>query len=228
MLTMLGFAITSANLGAQIGLPLLFKSLHGMTTFDIGVALVPAAFTTAVVGVLAGRVVDKIGAAVPIRTGAALMIVGAFAVSVWVGTSSTTVVCLAMVLGAGFALVNSPLVTIISRLVDPDDLASALSLNTMMFFVGGSFGTTLFTSIVVNTTPDAGALNPFHSYPGANFSNAFIALVIAIGLTLSAVLPHGPFDVAETRPDDAARFTCDCQVPWTPELESARDAGRGR
>ena len=230
MLTMLGFAITSANLGAQIGLPFLFKSLHGMTTFDIGVALVPAAFATAVVGVLAGRVVDKIGAAVPIRTGAALMIVGAFAVSVWVGTSSRTVVGFAMVLGAGFALVNSPLVTIISRLVDPDDLASALSLNTMMFFVGGSFGTTLFTSIVVNTTPGAGALNPFHSYPGANFSNAFIALVIptAIGLVLSAALPRGPFDVPGTRPDDAARFTCDCQVPWTPELESARDAGRGR
>ena len=223
-LVMLGFAVAAANLGAQIGLPFLFESLHGMSTLDIGVALVPAALVSAVVGVLAGGVADRIGAAVPIRAGAALMIAGAFAVSARAGTSPTTVAWLAVVPGAGFALVNSPLVTIISRLVKPDDLASALSLNTMMFFVGGSFGTTLFTSIIVNTGPDARALNPFHSYPGANFSNAFIALAVpaAIGLALSAVLPRGSLEGHGSGSDEAERFACDCQVPWTPELESDR------
>lgn len=146
------------------------------------------------------------------------------AVSVWVGTSSTTVACLAMAMGAGFALVNSPLVTTISGLVNPDDLASALSLNTMMFFVGGSFGATLFTSIVVNTTPDADALNPFHSYLGAAFSNGFIALVIptAISLALSTVLPRRRLDERGSRADEADLFACDCQVPWSPDLESAQ------
>ena len=230
LLTLLGFAITSANLGAHIGFPFLFKSLHDMKTLDIGITLIPVALTSAVVGVVAGRVVDKIGAVKPIGIGATLMIIGTSTISVWVGTSSWTVACLAMVLGAGFALINSPLVAVISLLVEPKDLSSALSLNPMMFFMGGSFGATLFTSIVINTGPDTGALNPFHSNSGAGFSNAFIALVvpIAIGLLLSAALPRKPLVEPTPAPTDAGRFVCDCQVPWTPELELAGDATRNR
>ncbi len=230
LLTLLGFAVTSANLGAHIGFPFLFKSLHDMTTLDIGITLIPVALTTAVMGVVAGRVVDKFGAVTPIRAGASLMIIGTFTISVWVGTSSWTVACLAMILGAGFALINSPLVAVVSLLVEPKDLPSALSLNTMMFFMGGSFGATLFTSIVINAGPGTGALNPLHSNPGAGFSNAFIALAVpvAVALALSAVLPRRPLVEPTPAPTDAERFVCDCQVPWTPELEFARDTARDR
>ena len=91
----------------------------------------------------------------------------------------------------------------------------------MMFFIGGSFGATLFSSIVINTGPDADALNPLHSGDGAQFSNAFVALLvpIAIGLALSAVLPRKqPADDTPSvgRPE---AWTHDCQVPWCPELE---------
>ncbi|MEA2000592.1 MAG: hypothetical protein U9N84_01695 [Actinomycetota bacterium] len=113
---------------------------------------------------------------------------------------------------------NTPLATVASLLVNPDDLASALSLNTMMFFIGGSFGTALFTSIVINTAPGTDALNPFHVNPGAGFSNPFVVLVvpIAIGLALSAVLPRKQTEEARTEPDG---WRHDCQVPWSPELE---------
>ncbi len=221
-LTVLGFVITFANLAAQIGYPFLFNALHGMSTLDIGVALIPAALTTAVVGIVAGRIVDKIGAAVPVRVGAVLMIAATVGLSSWVGTSRWTVAVIAMAFAAGFALVNTPLAAVVSLLVDPRDLASALSLNTMMFFIGGSFGATLFSSIVINTGPDADALNPLHHGDGAQFSNAFVALLvpIAIGLALTAVLPRRqPADDTPSvgRPE---AWTHDCQVPWCPELET--------
>jgi DHA2 family metal-tetracycline-proton antiporter-like MFS transporter len=219
VLTLLGFVITFANLAAQIGYPFLFNTLHNMSTLDIGIALIPAALTTAVVGVLAGRIVDKTGAAVPVRVGAVLMIAATIGLSSWVGTSPWTVAIIAMAFAAGFALVNTPLAAVVSLLVDPKDLASALSLNTMMFFIGGSFGATLFSSIVIKTGPDADALNPLHSGEGAQFSNAFAALLvpIAIGLALSAVLPSRR--PAKEAADIENNWIPNCQVPWCPELE---------
>lgn len=221
LLTMLGFAITFANLGAQIGFPFLFNSLHDMSTLDIGLALVPAALTTALVGVAAGRIVDKIGATFPVRAGAVIMFAATIGLSTWVGTSAWTVALIAMIFAAGFALVNTPLAAVVSLLVNAKDLAAALSLNTMMFFIGGSFGATLFTTIAINTDPNGDAVNPFHNGDGAPFSNAFAALLIpiAIGLALTAVLPRKEraVDTPVVGPD--AR-THDCQVPWCPELES--------
>ena len=221
LLTLLGFVITFANLAGQIGLPFLFSSVHAMSSLDIGVALIPAALATAVVGVVAGRVVDEIGAGLPVRLGAALMMVGAVAMSTWAGSSSWAIALLAMTFGAGFALVNTPLAAVVSLLVDPKDLASALSLNTMMFFIGGSFGSSLFTSIVIETGPDGDALNPLHDGAAAGFSNAFAALVIpiGIGLALSSVLPGRRVDEPERVPAVADNWTHDCQVPWCPELE---------
>jgi DHA2 family metal-tetracycline-proton antiporter-like MFS transporter len=221
LLTLLGFVITFANLAAQIGYPFLFNELHDMSTLDIGLALVPAALTTAVVGVLAGRVVDKIGAGLPVKAGAILMIAATVGLSSWVGTSPWTVALIAVAFAAGFALVNTPLAAVVSLLVNPKDLATALSLNTMMFFIGGSFGATMFSSIVINTGPDAEALNPLHNGNGAQFSNAFAALVIpiAIGLALSAALPRKPRVDEST--DIESAWTPNCQVPWCPELEPA-------
>ena len=221
LLTMLGFAITFANLAAQIGLPFLFNAVHAMSTLDIGIALIPAAVATAVVGIAAGRIVDNIGAALPIRVGAVLMIIGAIGLSSWAGTSSWTVAIIAVIFAAGFALVNTPLAAVVSLLVDAKDLASALSLNTMMFFIGGSFGATLFSSIVISTGPDADALNPLHSGEGAPFSNAFLALLlpIAVGLALSAVLPRRNPSAPAVEADADDSWTHDCQVPWCPEVE---------
>lgn len=219
LLTLLGFFITFVNLAAQIGYPFLFSALHNMTTLGIGIALVPAAFTTAVVGVLAGRLVDKVGAAMPVRIGTMLMIVAIGGLSSWVGASRWTVAIIAMALAAGFALVNTPLAASVSLLVDPKDLSSALSLNTMMFFIGGSFGATLFSSVVVNTGSAADAFNPVHNGSGAPFSNAFTALLVptAIGLALSASLPRR--QPTGDKADSRGTWTHDCQVPWCPEFE---------
>ena len=86
---------------------------------------------------------------------------------------------------------------------------------------GGSFGATLFSSIVIKTGPDADAdaFNPLHSGDGAEFSNAFTALLvpIAIGLALSAVLPRK--QPTDDTPAVESTWTHDCQVPWAPELE---------
>ena len=221
LLTLLGFMVTLANLAAQIGYPLLFSAVHDMSTLEIGVALVPVALTTAVAGVLAGRIVDTIGTATPVRVGAALMFVGGIAISTFVGTSMWSVALLATVFAAGFALVNTPLAAAVSLMVEPKDLASALSLNSMMFFVGGSFGTTLFSAIVNRTDQAAASLNPLHGVPGVGFSNAFLALAVPISMAfaLSTLLGRAVAQPSEAEADGCENYVHDCQIPWSPELE---------
>ncbi|MEM7092613.1 MAG: MFS transporter [Actinomycetota bacterium] len=223
ILTLLGFGITFANLAAQIGYPFAFSDLHDMSTLSIGLALIPSALTTAVVGVIAGRIADKTGAGLPIRVGASLMIVSTIAISWTVGSSAWTVALIAMGFAAGFALVNTPLAAVASLLVDPKDLAAALSLNTMMFFIGGSFGATLFSSVVLNSDSEADAWNPLHDTAGAGFSNAFAVLAIpaAIGLLLSAFLPRRTAAGAGTDPTEAT-WSHNCEVPWCPEVADDR------
>ncbi len=222
-LTLLGFVITFANLAAEIGYPFAFSDLHDMSTLSIGVALIPSALTTAIVGVIAGRIADKTGTALPIRIGSSVMIVSTLAISWTVGSSAWSVAAVAIGFAAGFALVNRPLAAVVSLLVAPKDLASALSLNTMMFFIGGSFGATLFSSIVLNTGADTESWNPLHDTAGPGFSNAFAVLAIpaAIGLLLSAFLPRRPATDEATQPAESVdpAWTHNCEMPWCPEIE---------
>ena len=222
LLTLLGFAVTFANLAAHIGLPLMFSDLHGASTLDIGIALVPAALATAVFGVIAGRIVDRAGASTPIRAGAILMVAATLTMSIWAGTSLWTVAILMVLFGTGFALVNTPLATVVSLLVSPKDLASALSLNTMMFFIGGSFGATLFTSIVFNAQQGDESVNPLHSGVAVGYSNAFMALAVPVlaALALSNVLPKRRPSQERDADHGVDAWTHDCQVPWTPDLGS--------
>ena len=212
ILAVLGLLGTFANLAAQIGLPLLFNASHGLTTFEIGLWLVPAAIVTAVAGVAAGRLVDKVGAKVPMRSGATLMIIGAALFSVWAGRSVSAMAVVAMVLAAGYALVNTPLAATVSLLVEPQHLTSAPSLNTMMFFLGGSFGATAFSAIVTLSS-GARAINPLHSGDAVGFSNGFAMLILPVvmGFILGVVLPRNapPTAVAPT-------WTPDGQVPYAP------------
>ena len=66
-------------------------------------------------------------------------------------------------LGAGFAFVNTPLSAVVTLVVPPRLIASAVSINTMFFFLGGSIGTALLTAMLVARGGGEGGLNPLHA-----------------------------------------------------------------
>ena len=145
--------------------------------------------------------------------------------SVWVIATFTGI------LGAGFALVNTPLAATVSRIVRPQMLASAMSINSMLFFLGGSLGTAMLISVV---TSRGGAgeslLNPLHSGAGSGFSDAFLLLGIPVILVmaLSLSLPgHTKPAVAEgtvsvqPEPQATTNWVADCSMPWMPGCTEA-------
>ena len=115
-------------------------------------------------------------------------------------------------------------------------LASALSINSMLFFLGGSLGTALLITIVtLREGAGVRAFNPLHFGGGAGFSDAFLFLtlpVIAV-MALSLALPRLQTSVASIQPGVPVSpgrlaipgWVANCSVPWMPECQevSARE-----
>ena len=221
----------AAQLAPLVGLPILLATFHKLSPLEVGLTMVPGAIATSVFGVLAGRLTDRNGARLPAWIGFPLMLFAVLGLSTYAGSSVWAMATFAGILGAGFGLVNTPLAATISRIVRSPMLASALGINSMLFFLGGSFGTAMLMAVV---TSRGGAgeslLNPLHSGAGAGFSDAFLLLTVPVivAMTLSLALPSasklavmGQRQEAKPMPLGTRNWVPNCAVPWMPECEEA-------
>jgi hypothetical protein len=125
--------------------------------------------------------------------------------------------------GVGMVFVSTPLSTVVSLVVRPERLPSAQSMNTMLFFLGGSFGTTLVTAVVAARAEATVGLNPFHGTVGVGYSDAFLllALPLLVALALSATIPGGAASNKATDPAAVAR-TNSSRLGWRAPGHDAR------
>ena len=227
-LVSMSFFVMAANLAVLIGLPILLTSTHNLSALEVGLTMVPGAISTAVFGVLSGRLVDRVGARLPVWVGSPLMLLAVLGLSTNTGSSVWVIATFTGILGAGFGLVNTPLAATISRIVRPQMLASAMSINSMLFFLGGSLGTAMLISVV---TSRGGAgeslLNPLHSGAGSGFSDAFLLLAIPVivVMMLSPSLPkpavaEGTVSI-QPEPQATTNWVADCSMPWMPGCKEA-------
>ena len=227
----MSFSIMAANLAPLIGLPVLLAFSHGLSSLEIGLVMVPGAVLSAAGGLLSGRLTDRSGAKIPVRTGSLVMLLALLGLSAYSGSSPWAIAAFAGLMGAGFGFVNTPLAATISRLVSGEMLATALSMNSMLFFLGGSIGTAVLFAFSTSSGLVDGSLNPLHSGLAAGFSDGFLLLMIPvlIALGLSLALPAvSSREISEeekiTTPDETIaeavpvqRWVPNCSVPWHPE-----------
>ena len=189
-LATLSLTAMAVNLPVLVAVPLLLTAFNRVTPVQVGLALLPEALAFTILGPVAGRVVDRVGPRLPIRAGLVLMFVALVALSAFgAGASVWVVSLLTAVLSAGFAFVNSPLTTTISLLVPPARLSSGLSMNSMLFFLGGAFGTALISAVLTARAAALSAINPLYTGQAIAFSDAFLVLLaimfVAFGLSLA-------------------------------------------
>ena len=226
-LVWMSFSVMAANVAILISLPILLASSHRLSPLEVGLAMLPGAISTSVFGVLAGRLTDRHGARLPTWLGAPLMLVAVLGLSTCAGSSVWLIAAFAGVLGAGFGLVNTPLAATVSRIVRSQVLASALSINSMLFFLGGSLGTAMVMAVVASRGEGAWSLfNPLHTGSGAGFSDAFLLLSIPVimVMALSLALPRASAPSTAQAPGAlrpgsraADNWLANCSVPWVPE-----------
>ena len=230
-LVWMSFSVMAANLAVLIGLPILLTFTHDLSALEVGLTMVPGAIATSVFGVLSGRLTDRVGARLLVWVGSPLMLLAILGLSTNTGSSVGVIATFTGILGAGFGLVNTPLTVAISRSVRTEMLASALGINSMLFFLGGSLGTAMLVA-VVTSRGDAGEslLNPLHSGAGARFSDAILLLAIPVFvvMALSLRLPgatkpavsEGTVSV-QPEPQATTNWVADCSVPWMPGCKEA-------
>ena len=227
-LVWMSFLVMAAYVAILIGLPILLSSTHNLSALEVGLTMVPGAISTSVFGVLAGRLTDRYGARLPTWVGVPLMLLAVLGLSTYAGSSVWLIAAFAGILGAGFGLVNTPLAATVSRIVRSQVLASALSINSMLFFLGGSLGAATLMAIVTSRGVEGG-FNPLHSGGGASFSDAFLLLVIPVSLVmaLSLALPKAPAPNTPMQPGlrSEPNWVPNCLVPWTPDRQEITAGG---
>jgi DHA2 family metal-tetracycline-proton antiporter-like MFS transporter len=185
----LAFLSAAVYLAALLGFPLMLASQNGLDTLQIGFVMLPGAIAMGLGGVLAGRLVDQVGPRLPTRLGVGLMLGTMLSLSLLSGGSAVSMAILGALLGSGFSLLNTSVTAIIAVMVRPATLASALSINTMAFFVGGSLGAALFSAVVTVRADAVAAWNPLYNGSAINYSDAFGTLAVVVLLALVLVVP---------------------------------------
>ena len=142
--------VMAAYIAPIIGLPVLLTVFHDLSALEVGLVMLPGAILTSLFGVLAGRLTDRKGARLPIWVGSPLMLLAVLGLSASAGSWVWVITTFTAVLGAGFGLMNTPLPAAISRIVRGPMLASALSVNSMLFFVGGGLGTAIVMAVATS------------------------------------------------------------------------------
>jgi DHA2 family metal-tetracycline-proton antiporter-like MFS transporter len=199
-LVMLSLTAMGVNLPTLVSVPLLLSAFNQLSPVQVGLALLPEALVFTLLGPVAGRVVDRFGPRLPIRAGLSIMFVAIAALSAFgAGAHVWVVSVLAAVLGAGFAFVNAPLTTTISLLLPPARLSSGMSMNSMLYFLGGAFGTALLSAVLTARDNAESAINPVYTGQAIAFSDAYLVLLtlllVAFGLTRA--LPERTHRTAE-------------------------------
>ena len=231
----MSFSVTTASLAPLVGLPILLTTIHGLSPLEVGLAMLPGAIAVAFFGVAAGRLTDRKGPRLPAWMVFPLILLAVLGLSTYSGSSVWILATFAGILGAGSGLMNTPLATTITRIVRRQMLASALSINSMSFFLGGGFGTAVLMAVV--TSRGEGGLssfNPLHSGAAPAYSDGFLllAIPIAMAMVLSLALPSGAEQAVEDRsavrrPERpvSRNWIPNCSVPWMPECEEMATHG---
>jgi len=191
-LVVVSFCAMTANVATFVSLPLLLNRDYNLSEVQIGFVLLPNALAVATLGPVAGRLVDRIGGRLPLRVGLVVILVAQLTFSsVGVGNAVWLVSLLSAIQGVGFALMNSPIATMVSLAVGRDHQSSGLSMNSMAFFLGGGFGTAMLTAILTLRASAGNALNPLYAHDAIPYSDAFLifSVPLLLALTLSLRLP---------------------------------------
>jgi len=189
--SIVGFIVGLAMFGAITYLPAFFQVVRGVSPTLSGVQLLPLMAGLLLVSIVSGQLISRTGRYRfwPI-TGAAVMTLGMYLISLMgAGTSTALGALYMLVLGMGIGGVMQVLVIIVQNAVPHSELGVATSGATFFRSIGGSFGTAIFGAIFSNVLVGNLARN-LHGIPLPHgFSSADVTP--ALLARLPAAVQHG-------------------------------------
>lgn len=148
-LVTLGAVGMCAFLGSLVIVPIAVERAQGLAGLQLGFVLLPMALTSAVLSPNNGRVTARLGHTATARLSLALLAVGPLALALLGAAASPIALAAALVpMGAGFALLNAPLIDQLMTVFEGPLAPVAVGSYNLLFFLGGSLGAALSTAIL--------------------------------------------------------------------------------
>ncbi len=176
--SLIAFTMSMVMIALIILVPLDFELVSGLAANQAGIRLIPMTGGTVLGSFVAGQLVTRTGRYRIFPIAGAIAMTGLCAALAFyrLGNSALTDTLLTGGLGISFGFQLSPVVVAVQNALELDD--TGIGLSVLMFFrlIGGAFGVSLLTALLVGEL-NAGALTvPGHAVLGANPGIALLHL----------------------------------------------------
>lgn len=189
--SLVGFLVNATRFGTIVLVPIFLVEVNQVSPVTVGLVLLPGALCIAILSPWSGRIGDRIGARLPVITGAVLIIAGNLVTAMTAGGPIAGATVGMTLYGLGFAFIQSPLVSAVSQILPTRQSGPGMGIFLMIFFLGGAFGVALsVTAVELQSRATAGWFG-LVSGPGAVYSNAIFTLtaLAIIALVLTPAIP---------------------------------------
>ncbi len=149
MANIINFVRAVAIFGSMFLLPLFLQNVLDYKALQTGVILAPTAISVAVVSPFSGIISDRIGPRIPLFSGSLLVGLSLYLYKdISLDSDYWFLFWPQVMRGAGFGLINAPLVSAALNAVRREQISVASSLLTVIMQVGGAFGVALLGTTV--------------------------------------------------------------------------------
>jgi DHA2 family multidrug resistance protein len=149
--TVIGGVMYAMLMGSMFLLPVFMQELLGFDATQSGITLMPRTIAMMAVTPIIGRIYNYVPPAIIVGVGAAFFVLGSYELShITLLSSSGDIVVPLLVTGVGFACLFIPLTTAALTFIDRPKLADAAGLNSFVRQIGGSFGLTIFATLLTS------------------------------------------------------------------------------
>jgi DHA2 family multidrug resistance protein len=156
--TVIGGVMYAMLMGSMFLLPVFMQELLGFDATQSGTTLMPRTIAMMVVTPFIGKLYNHIPPALTVGFGAVLFVIGSYQLShITLESGSADIVVPLIVTGFGFACLFIPLTTAALTFVPRAELADGAGLNSFVRQIGGSFGLTIFATLLTNYSKRAAA-----------------------------------------------------------------------
>lgn len=147
--TLLGGVMYGMLMGSLFLLPVFMQEILGFDATQSGWTLMPRTLAMMLVTPLIGRIYNSIPPAIVVAFGIILFAIGSYELShITLQSGSRDIILSLIITGFGFACLFIPLTTAALTFIPRTELADAAGLNSFVRQIGGSFGLTIFATLL--------------------------------------------------------------------------------